>query len=363
MNPRPLSYSNGGFCSFLFAFRLFCEIESLYFAAGDAFVGFGPSVNVGFRPTSRDISRDKGAGMSFRGNHDLRLGRKRWDRIQPAAQRTKHRRCVLVTERLEPRCLLAGIITEFSAGITPGSRPTGITAGPDGNLWFTEPGIGATGSGPDRIGRITPAGTVTEFSAGITPGSVPEGITAGPDGNLWFAEYLGSQIGRITPAGTVTEFSAGITPGSGPLEITAGPDGNLWFTETGGGADRIGRITPAGTVTEFSAGITPGSQPEVSRPGPTAISGSPRIQGDRIGRITPAGTVTEFSTGITPSSGPNDITAGPDGNLWFTEIIGGRIGRITPAGTVTEFSAGITPRQRPAISRPGPMAISGSPRS
>jgi hypothetical protein len=42
VNPRPLSYSNGGFCSFLFAFRLFCEIESLYFAAGDTFVGFGP---------------------------------------------------------------------------------------------------------------------------------------------------------------------------------------------------------------------------------------------------------------------------------------------------------------------------------
>ena len=60
----------------------------------------------------------------------------------------------------------------------------------------------------DRIGRITPAGVVTEFSAGITAGSGPYGIAAGPDGNLWFTEFDGDRIGRITPAGVVTEFGA-----------------------------------------------------------------------------------------------------------------------------------------------------------
>jgi hypothetical protein len=34
--------------------------------------------------------------------------------------------------------------------------PMGITAGPDGNLWFT-------GAGSDKIGRITTSGAVTEF--------------------------------------------------------------------------------------------------------------------------------------------------------------------------------------------------------
>src|SRR5688500_11309045 len=62
--------------------------------------------------------------------------------------------------------------TEFSTGISPGSSPLSITAGPDGNLWFTE--------NDDRIGRITTSGTVTEFSAGISPGAGPNGITAGP---------------------------------------------------------------------------------------------------------------------------------------------------------------------------------------
>jgi hypothetical protein len=132
-----------------------------------------------------------------------------------------------------------GAVTEFSAGITEGSSPSGIAAGPDGNLWFTE-------FNGNRIGRITPAGVVTEFSKGISPESRPFGITAGPDGNLWFTETNGNRIGRITPAGVVTEFSegtefsAGITPESFPDGIAAGPDGNLWFTEPPG--NRIGRI-------------------------------------------------------------------------------------------------------------------------
>ena len=54
--------------------------------------------------------------------------------------------------------------------------------------------------------EITPSGTVTEFSTGITPGSVPKSIAAGPDGNMWFTEAFGNRIGRITPTGTVTEF-------------------------------------------------------------------------------------------------------------------------------------------------------------
>ena len=42
---------------------------------------------------------------------------------------------------------------------------------------------------------------MTEFSTGLT-GNNTYGITAGPDGNLWFIEYsynVGYEIGRITP--------------------------------------------------------------------------------------------------------------------------------------------------------------------
>src|SRR5207249_2283249 len=100
----------------------------------------------------------------------------------------------------------------------------GITAGPDGNLWFTE-------SAGNQIGRITTAGVVSEFAV-PTANSSLVGITVGPDGNLWFSERLGNQIGRITTAGAITEFPVP-TANSFPTIITVGPDGNLWFTEVG----------------------------------------------------------------------------------------------------------------------------------
>jgi hypothetical protein len=115
---------------------------------------------------------------------------------------------------------------------TPKSDLRAITAGPDGNLWFTESLL-------EKIGRITPGGTITEFRL-PTPGSQLGAITAGPDGNLWFTESSGDKIGRITPGGSISEFPLP-TPGSQPGSITAGPDGNLWFTELGG--NKIGRIT------------------------------------------------------------------------------------------------------------------------
>src|SRR5271169_5211344 len=96
----------------------------------------------------------------------------------------------------------AQTITPYSIP-TAQSAPGGLAAGPDGNLWFTE-------TNGNRIGRITPAGVVTEFSTGISPNAQLWDITTGPDGNLWFTENNGG-IGRITPSGVVTEFHAGLT--------------------------------------------------------------------------------------------------------------------------------------------------------
>ena len=239
-----------------------------------------------------------------------------------------------------------GQVTEFSQGISPDSAPHGIDLGPSGNVWFTEFSGGSAG----RISRITPSGAVTGFSAGLSPFGFPRDIATGPDGNLWFTQPLIDRVGRITPDGQITEFSDGITPGSLPVGIARGP-GGIWFTENSG--DRIGRITPDGKVTEFSAGITPGSRPLHLTPGPDGNVWFTE-EADRIGRITPEGKVTEFSEGITPGSHPTHITEGPDGNLWFTEDAGNRIARITPSGEVTEYSEGISPGSRPADITAGP---------
>jgi streptogramin lyase len=166
----------------------------------------------------------------------------------------------------------AGQITELPL-FTANTSPAGITAGPDGNLWFTESG---------HIVRISPLGITTEFPV-PTASTTLGGDTSGPDGKVWFTESLGDKIARITPGSAfITEFPIP-TANSSPADITAGPDGNLWFTESLG--NKIARITPAGKVTEF--------------PVPTA------------------------------NSSPAGITAGPDGNLWFTEKAIGAIGQIT----------------------------------
>ena len=258
---------------------------------------------------------------------------------------------------------------------TADSNPLGITAGPDGNLWFTE-------FSTNKIGRITPAGVVTEFPI-PTAVSGPTSIAAGPDGNLWFTENVAHQIGRITPAGVITEFPIP-TAMSDPFDITAGPDGNLWFTEHD--ANKIGRITTGRRGHGVSASRRPRATRAASRPGPTATSGSPSVAATRsagsrrpassrsfpsrppgascrTSRPGPTATSGSRKSAATRSAGSprpapspsfpsrqpqaaRGITAGADGNLWFTEHDANQIGRITTAGVITEFpipTAGSTP--------------------
>jgi streptogramin lyase len=181
-----------------------------------------------------------------------------------------------------------GSIAEFPLP-TPNYRPYAITAGPDGNLWFLAENGDQTSRTGGLIGRVTPAGQITPFplpTAGDPQVAGPETadeITAGPDGNLWFTEMFAGKIGRITPGGSIAEFAIP-TAGSEPEGITGGPDGNLWFTERT--RSQIGRIAPNGTVTEF-----PLDSPSLDRPG--AIIAGPdgnlwfTTINNEIGRITP----------------------------------------------------------------------------
>ncbi len=220
-----------------------------------------------------------------------------------------------------------GVITEFPApaatGYSDGLYPSNVTAGSDGNLWFLEGGLLRTG-----FGRITTAGMIIEFL--LPSGSAGSHIVAGPDGNLWFTER--DKIGRITVENVaLTEFAL---PTTGNLAgwITTGPDGNLWFTES----DQIGRITPTGTITEFAI-PTAGSIPLGITAGPDGNLWFVESSGNKIGRISPTGIITEYAI-PTPDSLPVGIAAAVDHNLWFTEELGNKIGRITTDGVVTEFA-------------------------
>jgi len=90
------------------------------------------------------------------------------------------------------------------------------------------------------IGRITTAGVVTEYSG---PTRSPYGITAGPDGALWFNEAnsvppIVPKLGRITTSGIIDVFPLP-TASLHSYGITVGPDGALWFTNPNG--NKIGR--------------------------------------------------------------------------------------------------------------------------
>jgi hypothetical protein len=228
----------------------------------------------------------------------------------------------------------APTITEFTVGA--GSSPTGIAAGPDGNVWFTD--NGAT----PAIGRITPQGVITEYSIGLSPGASPWDIARGDDGTLWFTDHsAGGAIGRITTAGVITEF-----PGATgtPEDITNGPDGNMWFT-TGGGPGAIGRITRSGTITMFSSGLTPNQSPTGIVAGDNGwLYFAERGGNGALGSITPHGTITEYTTGLTGARAPWGVSTGADGNVWFAENASpGALGKLTlPPDADTTAPAGVT---------------------
>src|SRR5258708_19036848 len=111
----------------------------------------------------------------------------------------------------------------------------------------------ATGGSATTLPTHPPAGIIAEFPLPTSEIS-PAGITAGPDGNLWFTASTAvgdiSRIGRITPAGQISEFA--LPPGI-PLEIVAAPDANLWLSVAVG---KLEPRTPAGQLTELPLPLT-----------------------------------------------------------------------------------------------------------
>ncbi|NNM99473.1 MAG: hypothetical protein HKL91_06730 [Candidatus Eremiobacteraeota bacterium] len=106
----------------------------------------------------------------------------------------------------------------------------GLALGSDGNLWVVEADrryIAAISSGNCILGEYplpaiagTPLTFLVEHYAAI----------AGPDGNLWVTDPANNSIDRVTTSGAATAFAIP-TAAANPFDIIVGPDGNLWFTE------------------------------------------------------------------------------------------------------------------------------------
>jgi streptogramin lyase len=165
-----------------------------------------------------------------------------------------------------------------------------LTTGPDGNLWASGPRWDTQTHlfAGDFIERITLAGSVTTFSVG--PASVNAGsIAAGPDGNVWFTEPDANQIGRITPTGQITLFNVP-TAGTEPTGIAAGPNGNIWFTEAA--SRQIGEYFLTGTPPAPAAATTTALAVDVGAP---QVGQPVRLTATVASAAgTPTGTVTFF---------------------------------------------------------------------
>jgi streptogramin lyase len=138
-----------------------------------------------------------------------------------------------------------------ATAVTTAARPTGLTRGPDGALWYVA---------GDVAGRIAGDGSADRFDLDTR---ATGGIVTGSDDNLWYVAR--TAIVRLTTDGEATAFGVGTRTAGGVAEersarrpdnagdegaasgITAGPDGAVWFSAYGS----VGRMTPDGDVRRF----------------------------------------------------------------------------------------------------------------
>lgn len=114
--------------------------------------------------------------------------------------------------------------------------PSGITFGPDGNLYVANQGGGS--SSIDRYDGTTGAFVSTFVAPGAGPlGGLfnPQGIAFGPDGNLYVSDLGNGAIARFN--GTTAAYTGFVDAGnppsplSSPYGLVFGPDGNLYVAD------------------------------------------------------------------------------------------------------------------------------------
>jgi virginiamycin B lyase len=248
----------------------------------------------------------------------------------------------------------AGQITDHVADAVG----TAITSGPDGNLWTAgtlfDTQTGAVLGG--YVDRISLSGSVTAFSLG-GPNSSPALIRPGPDGNLWFTEPGANEVGRISPAGQITLFAVP-TALSQPTGITAGPNGNVWFTEAA--SRQLGEYFLTGTPPPVAAATATALASDVAAP---AVGQSVHLTATVTSPAgTPGGTVTFFdgttaigTAGLDASghavlatvfqtAGSHTVTAVFNGASGFAPSRSAALPQsVAPAATTTTLTASANP--------------------
>ncbi len=170
---------------------------------------------------------------------------------------------------------------------------------------------GTSGSTPGHGGSTSslpaPVGQVTEFP--VTSGTDPEGITAGPDGNLWFTDNKGTRSGvSLRPAPSPSSLCPQLV--ANLRELPPGRMATSGLPNSRGTRSGVS-LPPALSPSLRSMFPIPAGSP----PGRMATSGLLSYNADRAHYADRHDTEFHLPTSNTSAG----IIAGPDGNLWFTE--------------------------------------------
>lgn len=183
-----------------------------------------------------------------------------------------------------------------------------LTAGPDGNIWFSMDGNNAPGV-VSRIGRMNMTGA---FQPPFDIGATVTSLTGDSVHNVvWFTgRYTsgGGVLGSITSSGVQTQYVTSTT--NAPRLASIGPDGNVWFFM---GNNQVGKMLPSGTVTYYA--LTPPGGLVRAAWGRDGYLWATIQNKNQIARIATDGTATYYT--LPTSEGASDITGGRDGSMWL----------------------------------------------
>jgi RHS repeat-associated protein len=260
-------------------------------------------------------------------------------------------------------------------------EPWGISAGPDGSIYFDDQ-VSCV------IRRVDPTGTVTTIAGSGQRGysgdggpatqarlDSPRSTAVGSDGSIYIADAGNNRIRKICIDGTITTIAGnGIGGYSGdggpadlasiffPSDIAESSDGSVYFCDAFN--YRIRRIDPDGVITTiagtgvygYSGDGGPAIQARIGLPTGLAVSSDGSVYysdgyNNRIRKVDINGIITTFAgNGIPGFSGdgflatdarldfPAGIACGPDGSIYIGDFDNYRIRKVNPQGIITTFA-------------------------
>ena len=223
---------------------------------------------------------------------------------------------------------LPGSVTPGSAGL---AFTSGVTVGPDGNIYVSSRGTGEVLFYDGENGAPLPSprpggrdGLFATLATPTTPMSTPGPLRFGPDGNLYVSDFGGSAVWRFNgETGAFSGYATNAFVGP-PAGLTFGPDGDLFVGDFGSASViREDNGTPSFFISSQSGGLLTPSSLLFLSDGDLLVAdlfGNQILRYDENGQnpsqfavIPPMNPPTQDNP--TGSNFPSDLTLDADGNI------------------------------------------------